>query len=297
MKMVDLFCGIGGIRLGFSQVMNIDCVYSCDIDPYCNKTYLYNFGDMSSLDIRNATKLGAYDILVAGFPCQPWSRAGQQLGFNDPRGTLFYEVLRLLDEGKPEWFLLENVKGLRNRSEFTDIILALFSLGYNVSYKVIDSCLLVPQHRERLYIIGSRNHVFKFPVINDDKPKLGDILDPNPDLKYTISDKLWKGTLDRADKNKNRGNGFKYGLFGPDDISRTLTHRYGKDGAEILIKTNGNPRKLTPRECARLMGFPDSFIIPVSDTQAYRQFGNSVAVPIINKLAEQILAIDNGYIV
>ena len=301
-RIIDLFAGIGGIRLGFER-HGFKCVFSSEWDKYAQKTYEANFGETPAGDIRkiNAAEIPEFDVLCAGFPCQPFSIAGvskknslnRPHGFADEtQGTLFYEIVRILRHHRPPAFLLENVKNLRSHdggNTFKVIEGALKELGYGVSSSVINAKRLVPQNRERIFIAGFRDRSadFAFPEIEDSNPRLKNILEKNPDPKYTLSDHLWKYLQDYAEKHRKAGNGFGFGLADPGGTARTLSARYYKDGSEILIPQMGkNPRRLTPRECARLQGFPDSFIIPVSDTQAYRQFGNSVAVPVIERLAK-----------
>ncbi|HEQ6477847.1 TPA: DNA (cytosine-5-)-methyltransferase, partial [Streptococcus pyogenes] len=243
------------------------------------------------------------DILVAGFPCQAFSQAGKRLGFEDTRGTLFFDVARIIKAKRPKAFLLENVKNLKTHDKgktYKIIISTLENLGYSTStvlFKARD--FGVPQNRERIYIVGfdktcvNNFSEFRFPEPFHLETKLGNILQTDVDEKYTISDKLWEGHQRRKAEHKTKGNGFGYSLFNADSpYTNTLSARYYKDGSEILIEQKGkNPRKITPREAARLQGFPEEFIIPVSDTQAYKQFGNSVCVPTIHEIAKQILAV------
>jgi DNA (cytosine-5)-methyltransferase 1 len=304
-KFIDLFCGIGGTRLGFMST-GCKCVFSCDWDKFARQTYAVNFGDTPAGDIRQVTtaEIPDHDILIAGFPCQPFSISGiskknslnRPNGFADlTQGTLFFEIKRILSEKRPRAFLLENVKHLvnhDNKRTFAVIIQALAEeLGYSVFYKVIDARNVVPQHRERIYIVGFRSTLwYAFPEIPDNKPRLQDILEHSVSDKYTLTDHLWHYLQQYAAKHKLKGNGFTYGLADLNGVSRTLSARYHKDGSEILIPQHErNPRRLTPRECARLMGFPEWFKIPVSDTQAYRQFGNSVVVPVIENIARSIV--------
>jgi len=301
-KIIDLFAGIGGIRLGFEQAYsNIKCTFTSEIDKYAIQTYLANFpkstisGDITQIDNSCIPK---HDILLAGFPCQPFSQAGLQKGFDDTRGTLFFEIKRILQSKQPAAFLLENVARLKthnNGNTFKVILNSLNEVGYtNVYYKVLKAKDFgLPQNRARIYIIGflDKNISFEFPNLLNVKTKLGDILEFNVPSKYTISDKLWAGHQRRKVINKAQGKGFGYGLFNKNSkYTNTLSARYYKDGSEILIEQqNNNPRKLTPREAARLQGFPDDFQIVVSDNEAYKQFGNSVAVNVITKLAKQML--------
>ncbi len=323
----DLFAGIGGIRLGF-QANGGECVYTSEWNDFSQQTYRANFGrdhaiagDITKVD---AVDIPDHDVLLAGFPCQPFSIAGvskknalgRPHGFEcTTQGTLFYDVARIIAAQRPKAFLLENVKNLRSHDKgntFRTIMEVLEKdLGYTVQWRVIDAKRFVPQHRERILIAGFREDVgFDFDSLHlptiEEGPKLGGIFHQPGDApiphdgtryadadgkvldKYTLSQKLWQYLQDYADKHRAAGNGFGFGLVGPGDVSRTLSARYYKDGSEILIKRgnkNARPRRLTPRECARLMGFPDSFEIPVSDTQAYRQFGNSVVVPVMNAVA------------
>lgn len=302
---IDLFAGIGGMRLGFEQAGG-SCVYSNEWNKYSQKTYLANFGDWPEGDITkvDARTIPDHDILVAGFPCQPFSIAGvskknslgQATGFEDKtQGTLFFDVCRILKAKRPKAFLLENVKNLKSHQKgetFKVINESLQELNYDVFYQVLDGQDYVPQHRERILIVGFDRE--RYGAVNFDfnldipkqKPVMSDILESDADEKYTLSDKLWEYLQNYAEKHRKAGNGFGYGIANPDGVARTLSARYYKDGSEILIEQPGkNPRRLTPRECARLQGFPDSFTIPVSDTQAYRQFGNSVVVPLIGAVA------------
>lgn len=307
-KMIDLFAGIGGTRLGFHQTGKVQSVFSSEIDKFAVKTYFANFGDTPHGDITKISEkeIPDHDILVGGFPCQAFSQAGKKLGFEDTRGTLFFEIARIIKYKKPKAFLLENVRNLLSHNKgntYKVIESTLKDLGYDVNllvYKAKD--FGVPQNRERIYIVGFNkksvpNYKFFIPPVPPCyETKVGDILEKNVNSKYTISDTLWAGHQRRKHENKKNGKGFGYSLFSSDSkYTNTISARYYKDGSEILIKqTNKNPRKLTPREAARLQGFPDNFIIPVSDTQAYKEFGNSVAVPVIHAIAEQIiLVLDN----
>lgn len=312
---IDLFAGIGGMRLAFEEAGGY-CVYSSEWNKYSQQTYYANFKEQPAGDITQveAGSIPDHDILVAGFPCQPFSIAGvskkQSLGhatgFEDKtQGTLFFDVCRILKEKRPKAFMLENVKNLYSHDRgrtFKIILESLNELNYEVFYQVLDGQYFVPQHRERILIIGfdrnryGSNIQFNFdiePILP--KPVIKDILEAEVDEKYTLSDKLWIYLQNYAAKHKAVGNGFGYGIAPLDGVSRTLSARYYKDGSEILIEQdNTNPRKLTPRECARLQGFPDTFKIPVSDTQAYKQFGNSVVVPLMANVAKLIVAeIDN----
>lgn len=308
---IDLFAGIGGTRLGF-EAAGGRCVFTSEWDKFSQQTYKANFGDQPYGDIRKVrtSDIPDFDILLAGFPCQPFSLAGvskknslgRAHGFGDQKqGNLFFEIARIMHEKRPSGFMLENVKNLVSHDKgntFKVIVEILDRLGYTVDYKIIDGKKLVPQHRERTYIVGFRKDLvpkdfsFNFPEIEDTGPVLGSILDSKVDDKYTLSDKLWQYLIDYAKKHKEKGNGFGYGMADLKGTTRTLSARYHKDGSEILIPQDGkNPRRLTPRECARLMGFPESFKIPVSNTQAYRQFGNSVVVPVVEFVAREIAAV------
>jgi len=301
--MIDLFSGIGGTRLGFQLTGDVRNVFSCEWDKFSQKTYRTNFGEIPKGDI---TKIDEYsipdhDILVAGFPCQAFSQAGKKKGFEDTRGTLFFDVARILKAKRPKMFLLENVKNLKTHDKgrtYNTIISTLEHLNYEVKstlFKARD--FGVPQNRERIYIIGfdkntiSHPNLFEFPIPPKLKTRVGDILETNVEEKYTISDTLWEGHKRRKREHIEKGNGFGFSLFNSNSIyTNTLSARYYKDGSEILIEQKGkNPRKLTPREAARLQGFPEEFIIPVSDTQAYKQFGNSVCVPVVNAIADRMI--------
>lgn len=307
---IDLFAGIGGMRLGFERAGG-HCVYSSEWNKYSQQTYFANFGEQPEGDITQVTAadIPDHDILVAGFPCQPFSIAGvskknslgRATGFADKtQGTLFFDVCRILKAKRPKAFLLENVKNLcshdRGRT-FKVILESLDELGYSVYYAILDGQNYVPQHRERIIIVGFDTYrygddiEFEFDLTPSiPKPIMRDILEPEVADKYTLSDKLWAYLQNYAAKHKAAGNGFGYGIAPLDGISRTMSARYYKDGSEILIAQEGkNPRRLTPRECARLQGFPENFKIPVSDTQAYRQFGNSVVVPLIENVAKLVI--------
>ena len=307
---IDLFAGIGGMRLGFERAGG-HCVYSSEWNKYSQQTYFANFGEQPEGDITQvvAKDVPDHDILVAGFPCQPFSIAGvskknslgRATGFADKtQGTLFFDVCRILKAKRPKAFLLENVKNLcshdRGRT-FKVILESLDELGYSVYYAVLDGQNYVPQHRERIIIVGFDTYrygddiEFEFDLTPSiPKPIMRDILELEVADKYTLSDKLWAYLQNYAAKHKAAGNGFGYGIAPLDGISRTMSARYYKDGSEILIaQDEKNPRRLTPRECARLQGFPENFKIPVSDTQAYRQFGNSVVVPLIENVAKLVI--------
>ena len=301
---IDLFAGIGGIRIPF-QELGGKCVFASEWDKFAQKTYHVNFGDMPNGDITKITndEIPDFDILLGGFPCQPFSQAGLKKGFSDTRGTLFFEIERIIKDKRPKAFLLENVKQLRghDKGRTLKIILEhLDALDYQVTYDVLRAADFgIPQNRERIYIVGfdrryyglDDKYIFPFPKPTHQKTRLGDILEDNVDEKYTISQKLYEGHIRRKAEHQKKGNGFGSSLFNADsEYTNTISARYYKDGSEILIDQGPDipPRKLTPRECARLQGFPESFIIPVSDTQAYKQFGNSVAVPVIRAIAKRV---------
>jgi DNA (cytosine-5)-methyltransferase 1 len=308
-KFIDLFAGIGGFRLAF-QKLGGKCVFTSEWNHFAQKTYEANFGEVPFGDITKIDEENVpdHDILIAGFPCQPFSIAGvskknalgRQHGFKDEtQGTLFFDIVRILEKKKPKTFLLENVKNLVSHDKGKTFIVireALKELGYNIHYKVLDGKYYVPQHRERILIVGFREDLFKgkeefeFPEKEEVPYVLEDILKKEVEDKYTLSDKLWKYLQDYAAKHKAKGNGFGFGLANMDGVTRTLSARYYKDGSEILIPQEGkNPRRLTPRECARLQGYPDNFLIPVSDNQAYKQFGNSVVSPLMEAVGENIV--------
>lgn len=331
-RFIDLFAGIGGLRRGFEDLGG-RCVFTSEWDKYSQQTYLANFacehevvGDITKVPVEDVP---AHDLLLAGFPCQPFSIAGvskknalnRPHGFADEtQGTLFFNVAQIIKHHRPRAFLLENVKNLVNHDKgrtFEVIHRTLTAeLGYQVHWKVINSKAFVPQQRERIFIVGFREaNDFTFDDLDLPNllngPRLGSILHPEDGTeeidppytcgnigsvaaKYTLTDHLWDYLQRYAEKHRSAGNGFGFGLVGPGDVARTLSARYYKDGSEILVAQPGrNPRRLTPRECARLMGFDDpngrEFIIPVSDTQAYKQFGNSVVVPVVRAVAEHML--------
>jgi DNA (cytosine-5)-methyltransferase 1 len=324
-RFIDLFAGIGGTRLGFQRAGG-KCVFTSEWDKYAQRTYRTNFGDDHSIagDITQVAsdQIPEHDVLVAGFPCQPFSIAGvskknslgRAHGFAcETQGTLFFEVARIIRDLRPKAFLLENVKNLRthDRGRTLATILKVLEeeLGYSVYPQVVDAAAFVPQHRERIFLVGfDRANDFSWEDIDfgANRPSLRTVLHPEDGSepgeapftnelgqvsdKYYLTEHLWEYLQKYAAKHKQKGNGFGYGLVGPDDVARTLSARYYKDGSEILIKTaRSTPRRLTPRECARLMGFDRGgerpFRIQVSDTQAYKQFGNSVVVPVIETIA------------
>lgn len=310
---IDLFAGMGGFRLAM-QAQGGKCVFSSEWNKYAQKTYLANFGEMPFGDItKEMTKNYIprnFDVLCAGFPCQPFSIAGvskkkslgRETGFKDKtQGTLFFDVADIISRHRPKAFFLENVKNLVSHDKgntFKVIKGTLEELRYSLHYLVMDGQTYVPQHRERIMIVGFDQDVFHgkeqfvFPEQKQSTRSIKEILDPDIDEKYTLSDKLWSYLQNYAEKHRAKGNGFGFGMVDLNGISRTLSARYYKDGSEILIPQTGgkNPRRLSPRECARLMGFPDEYRLnQVSDLQAYRQCGNSVVVPLITAVSEQLV--------
>ena len=330
-RFIDLFAGIGGLRRGF-EPLGGKCVFTCERDRFAQLTYLANYdcdheiaGDITQVSIDEIPK---HDLLLAGFPCQPFSIAGvsKKNALNKPhgfhceaQGTLFFEVGRIIEAHRPRAFLLENVKNLLSHDKgktFQVIHRSLTDeLGYQVHWRVVNARSWVPQHRERIFVVGFREpNSFTFDDLEipdlSDGPQLRTILHPGNgteleeapytygpqaqvSAKYTLSDHLWGYLQTYAQKHRAAGNGFGFGLVGPEDVSRTLSARYYKDGSEILVKQGTrSPRRLTPRECSRLMGFEElggkAFAIPVSDTQAYRQFGNAVVVPCVEAVARQM---------
>lgn len=321
---IDLFAGIGGIRRGFEKAGG-ECVFTSEWDKFAQQSYKANFpndkheivGDIREVDAKS---IPDFDVLLGGFPCQPFSLAGvskknslgRDHGFLDKtQGTLFFDVARIIDEKQPRAFLLENVRNLISHDKgrtFEVILETLNNMGYEVKYKVVSAETLVPQKRKRILMAGFKNGSdFSWDDVNlgEDRPKMSRVLhnlaraEPESDLnrfvnengavqeKYILSDHLWQYLQDYAEKHRKAGNGFGFGLVGPEDVARTLSARYHKDGAEILVSRGekNNPRRLTPREAARLMGYPDDYKIVVSDTQAYKQFGNSVVVPVMEHVA------------
>jgi DNA (cytosine-5)-methyltransferase 1 len=333
-KFIDLFAGIGGIRIPF-QELGGKCVFTSEWDKFSQKSYASNFGEMPAGDITlvGAASIPDHDLLLGGFPCQAFSQAGLKKGFTETRGTMFFEIQRILVEKKPKGFLLENVKQLKghdkgktlrtildflernNPQEIPDDVPmseeARKALGTKLNYQVFTKVLRardfgIPQNRERIFIVGFDKDyygddidfetIFKWPTPTMTPTRVGDILEESKllDEKYTISDKLWTGHKKRKEEHKEKGNGFGYSLFTQDSpYANTISARYYKDGSEILIDQSHldkNPRKLTPRECARLQGFPENFIVnAVSDAQAYKQFGNSVCVAVIRAIANQMI--------
>lgn len=310
---IDLFAGIGGMRIAYSR-QGGQCVFSSEWDKYAQKTYFDNFDEMPQGDITQVKSedIPDHDILVAGFPCQPFSIAGvskknsmgRATGFQDKtQGTLFFDVCRIIEAKRPKAFMLENVKNLKSHDKgntWKVIRESLDQLDYEVFAAVIDGQGFVPQHRERIFIVGfdrqRYGNFFDFSFdVDEDKPEkvpvLRDILQPEADAKYTLTDKLWAYLQNYAAKHKAKGNGFGYGIPDFDGVTRTLSARYYKDGSEILINQGEgkNPRRLTPRECARLQGYPEDFKITVSDTRAYKQFGNSVVVTLVTSIAKLVV--------
>lgn len=329
-RFIDLFAGVGGFRLALEAV-GMECVFTSEWDKYAQKSYKANHDIEGSIhgDIRtiSASDIPDHDVLAAGFPCQPFSLAGvskkNSLGrghgfLDETQGTLFFNIAEILRIKRPAAFILENVKNLtsHDKGRTFDVIKKVLSedLGYHIEYRVLDAANFVPQHRERIFIVGHLDSIEGFDfdrVIQrapSERPSLRNVLQdfvPAPTLdegkyshtgglgvsdKYILSDKLWAYLVAYADKHRAAGNGFGYSLANLDRQTRTLSARYHKDGSEILVPRGEglNPRRLTPRECARLMGYPDSFKIEVSDTQAYRQFGNSVAVPLVAAVAQEL---------
>lgn len=301
---IDLFAGIGGIRLPFDKLGG-KCVFSSEIDKFSIQTYQANFGEKPHGDITKieASSIPKFDVLLAGFPCQAFSIAGKRAGFDDVRGTMFFEIARILKHHRPKCFLLENVKGLLNHNmgETFKVILDILenTLGYKVYHQVLNAKHFgLPQNRERVIMVGFLDDSieFKFPKGTFSKTRLGDILETGVAEKYTLSDKLWKGQQLRKEKHKQKGNGFGYSLFNENSsYTSTISARYYKDGSEILVEQTGkNPRRLTPREAARLQGFDDDFKQVVSDAQMYKQLGNSVATKMIEAVAINVIKSLNG---
>ena len=315
-RFIDLFAGIGGMRIAFERAGG-RCVFSSENNNYSQMTYEENFGEKPNGDITKIFEkdIPNHDILVGGFPCQPFSIAGvsskKHLGrahgfdarttptksnpLGETQGTLFFDIARIIREKRPSAFLLENVKNLKGHDKgntFRVIMRVLREeLGYDVHYKIVDASSLVPQHRERIFIVGFRKPMdFEFPKLVDKRPKLNDVLERKVGGKYTLTDGTWKSLQRHKEMHSAKGNGFGYSMADKDGIAKTLSARYYKDGAEILIPQGAdNPRRLTPRECARIMGFPEKFKIPVSDNQAYRQFGNAVVVPVVTEIAKSLV--------
>lgn len=293
-KFIDMFAGIGGIRIPFGELGG-QCVFSSEIDTFARQTYKDNFNEEQHKDITQieAKDIPAFDVLLAGFPCQAFSILGKRKGFEDTRGTLFFDIARILEYHKPKAFLLENVKNLKHhdRGNTLKVILeSLQELGYNVHTKVINAKHYIPQNRERIYIVGFKDEVdFKFP----EPPKqrlyeFKDVFSDKVDDKYTLSDVAWEGLKSRKQHHIEKGNGFGYTLFTKDsEYSYTLTK--STKNYFVFHQDGKNPRRFTPRECLKLQGFPDSFKTSVSDTQLYNQAGNSVAVPVIRAIATEMV--------
>lgn len=314
---IDLFAGIGGFRMAL-QNLGGKCVFSSEWDKFAQETYKANFGERPFGDItKEETKRHIpkkFDILCGGFPCQPFSIAGvskkislgRKHGFDDEKqGNLFFHVAEIIEEHRPKAFFLENVKNLVSHDKgntFKVIKQTLLDLGYSFDHKVLDGKHFVPQHRERTLMVGFDKRVYgeeiKFDFdkvqLPESKHQIKKILQKKVDDKYTLSDKLWNYLQEYAKKHKAKGNGFGFGLVDLNGISRTMSARYYKDGAEILIpQKDKNPRRLTPKEAALLQGFPETFVIPVSDNQAYRQFGNSVVMPLIQAVGLELVKVLN----
>ena len=305
LKFIDLFAGIGGMRIPFEEA-GLDCVFTSEIDKYARKTYEAFFGEVPSGDITQIkpNQIPNFDILLAGFPCQPFSQAGLRKGLQDHRGGMFFTIKDIIEFHKPKAFLLENVKGLTNhdnKKTLARIYEELDLLNYHVTTSILAAKdFNLPQRRERIYIVGFKSkeakEKFKFPKPIKLTKKLKNILERNPNQKYTISDRLWIGHQERKTRNKKRGVGFGYRLFDKnDDYVNTISARYYKDGSEILIKqADKNPRKITPIEAARLQGFPDKLVRlaqkkQISDLQLYKQFGNAVPVNVVREISKNIL--------
>ena len=304
-KQIDLFAGIGGIRQAFQRQGGYN-VYSSEWDRFAQTTYRINFGEIPDGDITqvNENDIPDHDILLGGFPCQPFSQAGLHKGFEDARGTLFFDVARIIKAKRPKAFMLENVKQLKGHDKGNTIrviLSVLDELNYYIpAPQVLNAYHFgVPQNRERIIIVGfNKDYLpedykeFKYPEGHvDESVRVGDILETNVGDRFTISDKLWQGHQSRKKMHEEKGNGFGFCLFNEDSkYTSTISARYYKDGSEALIEQPGkNPRMLTPRECARLQGFTDDFIIPVSNARSYKQFGNSVCIPVIEAVAKAML--------
>lgn len=316
-RFIDLFAGIGGTRLGF-QNSGGACVFSSEFDKHAQATYKNNHGEQPFGDITliDESHIPDHDVLLAGFPCQPFSHAGLKLGIEDTRGTLFHDIARIIEAKQPRFALLENVKGLVSHDKghtLRVILKTLIQIGYscNIPKDVIENGTTkqvqglakqmvlksidfgIPQNRQRIYIVLWRNgeiEHFKYPEPINQQTFVKDILEKNPDEKLTISDRLWTGHQRRKVENKLKGKGFGYGLVTPESpYTNTISARYYKDGSEVLIDQGlKNPRKLSPREAARLQGFPEEFQPSSSNTQAYKQFGNTVTVPVVDAIAKKI---------
>ncbi|MDD3821548.1 MAG: DNA cytosine methyltransferase [Bacilli bacterium] len=296
-KFIDLFAGIGGIRIPFEE-LGYECVFSSEIDKFAVETYKANFNDTPYGDIKTIKPrdIPKHDLLLAGFPCQPFSQAGLKKGLEDERGTFIFDIIKIVKEHKPKVVFLENVKRFytsNNNLIYMMVKTEFEKMGYNFFFQIYNSKDFgIPQNRERVYMVAIRDkrRKFNFPKPSYIVTRVGQILDKNVNEKYTISDKLWAGHQRRKKEHMSKGNGFGYSLFDhKSPYTNTISARYYKDGSEILInQKDKNPRKLTPREAARLQGFPESFKIVVNDVQAYKQFGNSVSVPVIRAIAKEI---------
>ena len=306
---IDLFAGIGGFRWALERGLGGTCVFASEWDKFAQDTYEANFGHRPAGDITQIAPadIPDHDILTAGFPCQPFSIAGvskanalgRKHGFEHAtQGTLFFNVAKIIEEKRPRAFVLENVKNLKSHDKgntFRVITAALKELGYHFDSQIVDAKHWVPQHRERIFIVGFRDVAdfqrFSWPEPPKKAQVFKEILEESVDAKYTLTDGLWQYLQNYAAKHKAAGNGFGFGLTNLDGISRTLSARYYKDGSEVLVpQKRKNPRRLTPRECARLMGYPDAMKIVCSDTRAYKQFGNSVAMPVVKSICARVIA-------
>lgn len=312
---IDLFAGIGGFRIAM-QANHGECIFSSEYDKYAQRTYYANFGEIPFGDItKEETKKwipAKFDVLCAGFPCQPFSIAGvskknslgRKHGFEDEKqGNLFFHLAEIIEKHRPKAFFLENVKNLVSHDKgktFKVIKETLLDLQYSFHPKVLNGKHFVPQNRERTFMVGFDSKVFdykekfEFPELPEPTKKVKDILEANPEAKYTLTDHLWKYLQDYSKKHKEKGNGFGYGLVNLNGTARTMSARYYKDGSEILIPQGSkkNPRRLTIREAARLQGYPDHFIVDaVSMNQGYKQFGNSVVMPLIEAIGEKIVEV------
>lgn len=314
LKAIDLFAGIGGVKLGLEQA-GIDVIFSNDIDKYCKLTFDTNFPRdiLDNRDIKtiDSTDIPDHDILAAGFPCQPFSMAGKQRGFEDPRGSLFYQVVRIINDKRPAAFILENVRNLvsHNKGETFKTILHELeeNLGYKVHYKILNSKHFgLPQRRERVYIVGFKEDIpFSFPEESEPSAKISDILEDNVEDFYFLSQKYYEGLAKHKERHREKGSGFGFEILEPNGLSHALvvgnmgrernlikdqprTGFYSEGMDKAVTKNSSGVRKLTIRECARLQGFPEDFEFPVTKTQAYKQLGNAVSVPVVFKVAEKV---------
>lgn len=316
-RFIDLFAGIGGFRLALQEAKGV-CVFSSEWDASAQRTYLNNYGELPFGDITSFTAeeitdqqldklIPDHEVLAGGFPCQPFSHAGvsarnavgKQHGFKcETQGTLFFDIERIASVKRPKVLFLENVSNIQGHDDgktFAIIKASIEGLGYDFKFEIIDASTLVPQRRRRCYMVCFRKDLdidFEYPSFKGEPLALKTILEPNPSTTFTISDKLWAGHIKRTQRNLDRGTGFTAHTANLDKPSNTIVARYGKDGKECLIpQSNANPRLLTPRECARLQGYPEKFLIPEARTPAYRQFGNSVAVPVVTRIAKSIIKV------